>query len=188
MDIPQEIEVALASGPTLDPQTISIDFDDTFTTDPELWRAFAALAKKRGHKVICASLRMNTHEHTADLNDAWDNKVEIVLCSHNVKDEVCRQRGHRVDIWIDDMPFVCKEEEMASFVTPVPMKRVVVRENFDGDDCITVLMLPEEVDLDKSKGYWEVYQSEGGVLPFVEWLNQWVPGIEVLTIDEEVDA
>lgn len=36
---------------------ISIDFDDTYTRDPEMWNAFIRLAQASGHKVYCVTAR-----------------------------------------------------------------------------------------------------------------------------------
>ena len=37
--------------------TIAIDFDKTFTADPELWLSFIRSASLRGHEIICATYR-----------------------------------------------------------------------------------------------------------------------------------
>ena len=44
----------------MEPLIIAIDFDDTFSADPELWTAFILNAQQRGHKIICVSAFLHT--------------------------------------------------------------------------------------------------------------------------------
>jgi hypothetical protein len=59
---------------------IAIDFDDTFSADPELWRLFIDAAEAKGHRCY------------------------IVYTSHAPKDWYCRDKGIAIDIWCDDYP------------------------------------------------------------------------------------
>lgn len=37
--------------------TIGLDYDGTFTADPDLWRQFVSDCQRRGHSVICVTAR-----------------------------------------------------------------------------------------------------------------------------------
>ena len=37
--------------------TIGLDYDHTFTADPELWRQFIGDTQRRGHLVVCVTRR-----------------------------------------------------------------------------------------------------------------------------------
>ena len=74
---------------------IALDYDGTFTRDPDLWRAFAALAKERGHAVSIVTMRF------ADDNEECvpDEGIPIVYTDRRAKASV-----FAADVWIDDQP------------------------------------------------------------------------------------
>ena len=82
---------------------IAIDYDDTWTSDPEMWREIARLMESRGHTVMIATGRKGWSD------DMERGKVlggiEIIYCGNDLKERAVRaQTGRTVDIWIDDMP------------------------------------------------------------------------------------
>ncbi len=81
---------------------IALDYDDTFTTDPELWRNFAASAIRRGHQVICVTMRFQ-HEST-DMDNWLRANVPIVFTGRKAKKPFLERTGIRIDVWIDDRP------------------------------------------------------------------------------------
>jgi hypothetical protein len=83
--------------------TFGIDYDGTWSEDPELFRAFSKMASERGHKVLIVTMRCGA------VGDALDYESHhahaTVFCGEKgLKAEVCKNVGHRVDVWIDDMP------------------------------------------------------------------------------------
>ena len=87
--------------------TIAIDYDDTFTADPELWGQFIRLAKSRGHRCVMVTARRNTEENCEDLNamlDEHDCQMVIIFSELGSKLRATESRGIKVDIWIDDDP------------------------------------------------------------------------------------
>lgn len=86
---------------------IAIDYDDTYTKDPDLWLAFIEKAQARGHKVILVTMRDN-----AEAGPSWgpiDERLLFVVDHVYYTDLVAKKRhlanlGITVDIWIDDMP------------------------------------------------------------------------------------
>ena len=86
---------------------IAIDYDDTFTADPELWSAFVANATARGHQLYMITARRNTMANSDLINamlDLWKCQMPIVFCSLGSKLHAVEQRGIKIGIWIDDDP------------------------------------------------------------------------------------
>jgi len=84
---------------------ISIDFDDTWTADPDLWKAFARQAKRRGHTVILATNRAPRRDLMFPVEQAVTPWVDaIVFAGPSPKREAVARRGYDVDVWIDDYP------------------------------------------------------------------------------------
>lgn len=84
--------------------TISLDFDDTFTADPELWTAFVQQAHARGHTVLLTTnrpwaFRREVHKAVAGLPFR-----EVIFAGRTPKRLAARQRGYEVDVWVDDLP------------------------------------------------------------------------------------
>jgi hypothetical protein len=83
---------------------IALDYDDTFTADPEGWSLFVEMMKQRGHSISFVTFRMepdnNIHTDSLDiLGDAERLKIPVVFTNH-------RQKRHvfKADVWIDDSP------------------------------------------------------------------------------------
>lgn len=78
---------------------IALDYDKTFTADPELWTQFVRSAKLRGHDIAFVTFRWSGPENTDIMADAGKLEIPIVFCGH-------KQKSHcyNADIWIDDMP------------------------------------------------------------------------------------
>lgn len=90
---------------------ISLDYDETFTEDPILWKKFVEMAHSRGHTVFCVSARNNTDENYAEINHATNGKVQIILTSHKQKKDYCNKLGINIDVWIDDCPTAIERDE-----------------------------------------------------------------------------
>ena len=71
---------------------IALDYDGTYTADPELWDWFIDRARQRGHEIKIATMRY-PHESIPDIG------CEIVYTSRKAKFGCIP-----ADIWIDDMP------------------------------------------------------------------------------------
>lgn len=88
---------------------ISIDFDDTYTRDPQLWNEFIRTAKAAGHIVYCVTARGEQYEEEEYL------KVRPTIGQHVGQDnciftdgmqkrQFCLDKNIRIHVWIDDMP------------------------------------------------------------------------------------
>lgn len=82
---------------------ISLDYDDTFTRDPIGWLEFIKLMQSRGHKVMCVTMR---HEYQGYVvKEDLAKHVEIFFTGHKAKEKFMYDRGIRIDVWVDDMPW-----------------------------------------------------------------------------------
>ena len=76
---------------------IALDYDGTYTADPELWEAFIHNAHAAGHEVVCVTMRY-PHEGAPGI------PCRVVFTSRLAKWRAMIERGEPVDVWIDDQP------------------------------------------------------------------------------------
>jgi hypothetical protein len=81
---------------------ISIDYDNTYTADPNLWDNFIKTALSIGHTVICVTARPEVMGQV--VLDSVGQLVPVVFAGGEWKREVALKQGYKVDVWIDDMP------------------------------------------------------------------------------------
>ena len=80
---------------------ISLDYDDTYTADEGMWKAFIENAQARGHEIIVVSFRED--HQMATVRNAFPN-LRVFGTNCIPKREFCDKNGIWVDIWIDDLP------------------------------------------------------------------------------------
>ena len=82
---------------------IALDYDETYTVDPEFWDLVIALATSRGHSVICVTMR---HPHEGEeIEEALQFKVEkIIYTGRKAKVKFVDEAGYCPTVWIDDSP------------------------------------------------------------------------------------
>jgi hypothetical protein len=79
---------------------IALDFDDTYTRDPELWDQFIFTARARGHDIRIVTFRKSTMR-----DDALDNiGIPVIYTEYTQKRAFTNKMGWFVDVWIDDSP------------------------------------------------------------------------------------
>lgn len=82
---------------------ISLDFDDTFTRDPNGWLSFVQLFRSRGHKVYCVTMRYP--EEGQEVMEWLSEKVDhIYFTSRQAKKPFMYAAGIDIHVWIDDNP------------------------------------------------------------------------------------
>lgn len=84
---------------------ISLDYDLTYTLDPESWNKFIDLMTDAGHKVYCFTLRYPS-EMTLVYHSIGE-KIEpknCIPCSRESKYEKAKTLDINIDVWIDDNP------------------------------------------------------------------------------------
>lgn len=106
------------------PLTISIDYDQTFTAAPGLWRSFILDATNRGNTVVCISRREDTEANRDELRLAFGDLevAQVLLCGTGTqKRAAAAAAGLEVDVWIDDYPEGIAERS-AEPAAPPPVK------------------------------------------------------------------
>lgn len=86
---------------------IALDFDDTFTADPELWRKFVLSAEEAGHTVWMVTARRDTADNRDIISKALGNLedyVQVIFANLKSKMDHCDSIGLKINIWIDDSP------------------------------------------------------------------------------------
>lgn len=98
---------------------IALDYDDTYTKDPELWDSFIAEAKERMHEVTFVTLRFSkdvfmsryNHKENDLIDHGWYLYNEDILSdAENLEIPVIftggapKSQHYKADIWIDDSP------------------------------------------------------------------------------------
>jgi len=116
-------EPAARSLPESRALTLSIDFDRTFSADPQLWGEFARKAVADGNTVVMVSRREDTPEDrqtvTDTLGDYADAFSQVLLVGDRLKDEAAKEAGVEVDVWVDDSPqFIRSEPEVPAEEKP----------------------------------------------------------------------
>ena len=80
---------------------VSLDYDDTYTKDKELWNLFIRKCKASGYHVEFVTLRSENGNNLDITLDAAEMDISITFCNGRQKAEM-----FEADIWIDDMPEV----------------------------------------------------------------------------------
>ena len=84
--------------------TIGIDYDGTFSEDPDLWRTFVGHAVARGHKCVCVTGRGDEEKMSAEVRHAVGSLMPIVFAGTAWKRDAAINSGFDVNVWIDDNP------------------------------------------------------------------------------------
>lgn len=88
---------------------IALDYDGTYTADPELWQEFVRYARSRGHEVYVVTMRY-PHE-CEDVERQLSGKVSgIIYTGRKGKLRHTSFMDKPIDIWIDDMPHFILED------------------------------------------------------------------------------
>lgn len=90
---------------------IAVDYDGTFTADPDFWRQMVALGRARGHEFVCVTGRSDERMLT-DPSRHWGDEVRagiaglmpIVFAGDDYKSEAAVKAGYKVNVWCDDHP------------------------------------------------------------------------------------
>jgi hypothetical protein len=83
---------------------IALDYDKTYTADPDMWRHIIAVMRGMSHEVMIVTSR-DPNDLVEDRD--WFEKytIPVIYCDYWAKRQVCEQRGISIDIWIDDNPY-----------------------------------------------------------------------------------
>ena len=81
---------------------IALDFDRTYTLDPETWNIFIRVLREKGHDIICVTSRYP--EENWYIEDSIGQVCKIFYTSRTSKRDFVNRLGIDPDVWIDDDP------------------------------------------------------------------------------------
>jgi hypothetical protein len=87
---------------------IAIDYDNTYTADPETFNKVIALFKEAGHDVICVTAREDG-VLGVPVRNSIGKLVPVIFAGSVAKRTAAKKRGYIVDVWVDDMPMMIDE-------------------------------------------------------------------------------
>lgn len=79
----------------------SLDYDDTYTKDPDMWLEFIKLLRSRGHDVLVVTMRS---ELDNDMDPRLLETARVIFTNGHQKLPCLQNQGIDIDIWIDDRP------------------------------------------------------------------------------------
>lgn len=91
---------------------IALDYDDTYTKDPDFWDQVIFLAKECHHKVYVVTNRLGEEEDDEVLNIPIDVN-RIFFTEGSAKRKFMEDEGIEIDVWIDDEPRYIEEDKVA---------------------------------------------------------------------------
>lgn len=83
-------------------QTVAIDYDDTYTINPEMWNWIIGVFTLNKFDVVIVTYRESTQHEDMELQ--IPNVKDYVFTGGKAKKKYCEDCGITVDIWIDDYP------------------------------------------------------------------------------------
>lgn len=99
-NVPSWIGAHVTSELASQPSIIGLDYDDTYSADPKLWREFVAFAKARGHTVTIVTARTESLDVNGEVRRAAEEMgIDVVFTGGVAKSQI-----FQADIWIDDSP------------------------------------------------------------------------------------
>lgn len=83
---------------------IALDYDNTFTRDPDFWDDFVMLARAYDHECVLVTGRSDDGIMGDEVKKKVGDLMPIVFAGREWKREAALRKGWKVDVWIDDSP------------------------------------------------------------------------------------
>lgn len=83
---------------------IALDFDNTFTLDPNLWYCFIDDVLDRGGSVTIVTVRHPYWDAHPLLDELQKVGIVVIFTDGRAKKDFCAELGLEFDVWIDDRP------------------------------------------------------------------------------------
>lgn len=100
---------------------IIMDYDETYTEDPDLWDGFLQRALEKRHVVICCTYRYPDQINNMDVESAMGKHGIPIVYAANFprKWDAVEHAGYQPNnaIWIDDSPYNITTSYEIAFVT-----------------------------------------------------------------------
>lgn len=84
--------------------TFGIDFDQTFSSDPELFHLILDGLLARGHKAVIVTSRFGLRGDVLEIEWVTKKRIPIVFAAGTWKKRAAELHGYKVDVWMDDNP------------------------------------------------------------------------------------
>lgn len=82
---------------------ISLDYDDTYTRDPQMWNDLIGIMQRAGHTVYCVTMRAPAEGRA--VKESLESRVDgIFFTARQAKRDFMNTRGIQIDVWVDDNP------------------------------------------------------------------------------------
>lgn len=81
-----------------------LDFDNTISSAPDLFRGFIDLCEKYGHSCVIITMREDNPENKEKILNTINRDIRIIFCNHTFKRKVAVHQGVHIDVWVDDLP------------------------------------------------------------------------------------
>lgn len=82
---------------------VALDWDDTYTRDPQMWNDIIGIMQHAGHTVYCVTMRAAAEGRA--VKEALESRVDgIFFTARRAKRDFMNSRGINIDVWIDDSP------------------------------------------------------------------------------------
>jgi len=84
---------------------IALDYDNTFTLDPDFWHDFIKKAQEKNHEVLIVTSRWPAKEaHVCEIITNTFPELTIHFTCKRPKKQVMKELGITINVWIDDSP------------------------------------------------------------------------------------
>lgn len=85
--------------------SIALDYDNTYSADPEFWNMVITMAQTFGHDIRAVTARDIDQDRTQPLVEL-ESRLQVIYTSGIAKEFFCTHfaNGFVPDIWIDDKP------------------------------------------------------------------------------------
>lgn len=83
---------------------IAVDYDNTYTEDPEFWYDFMVEAKERGYNPVICTFRDERYDMTDGLQFLIEDDFDVYFTRGVAKKWWMEQFGISIHVWIDDRP------------------------------------------------------------------------------------
>lgn len=83
---------------------IALDYDGTYTEDPDLWNKFLEDSKKRGHIVYLVTMRFPEEENDIIKLRIRKRVKDVIFTGRKAKKQFVSELGININVWIDDSP------------------------------------------------------------------------------------
>jgi len=91
---------------------IALDYDDTYTKDPEYWDQLIFIAEEYGHEIFVITNRQGISDEDDEVFNVPIDSSNVVFTGGKAKKEFAEDLGIKIDVWIDDEPEYILEDKV----------------------------------------------------------------------------